>query len=94
MNKGPKKIQDYEKLAKVVLMQLKKDPVRRVSLLKRVIQACGSPARFNGTFNWLKTTGRICKVGAGHMDAYQITWKGRQFLAGLIAEEKDNEHHS
>ena len=94
MNKGSKKIRDYEKLAKVILTQLKRGPIRRVSLLKRVIQACGSPARFNGTFNWLKTTGRIRKVGARHMDAYQITWKGERFLAGLIAEEKENEHHS
>lgn len=80
------KFEQKLKLAKVILTELEKVPVRRVHLLKRVIQTCGSPAKFDNTFNWLKDTGRICKAGPGHADPYKITWKGRQFLAGLIAE--------
>lgn len=80
------KFEEKLKLAKVILTELGKGPVRRVDLLKRVIQTCGSPAKFNSTFKWLKETGRICKAGPGHADPYKITWKGKQFLAGLIAE--------
>lgn len=82
------KFEEKLKLAKVILTELKKGPACRVNLLKRVIQSCGSPARFDNTFNWLKRTGRIRKAGLGHRDPYEITWKGQQFLSGLIAEEE------
>lgn len=80
------KFQEKLKLAKVILTQLKKGPLRRVDLLKRVIQACGSPSRFNSTFNWLKTTRRISKTGYGHRDPYKITWMGEKFLDALESE--------
>jgi hypothetical protein len=80
------KFEEKLKLAKVILTELEKGPVRRVYLLKRVIQSCGSPARFDSTFNWLKKTRRIRKAGSGHTDPYKITWKGERFLAGLVAE--------
>ena len=80
------KFEEKLKLAKVILTQLERGPVRRVSLLKRVIHSCGSPARFDSTFNWLKKTQRIRKAGPDHTASYQITRKGEQFLAGLIAE--------
>lgn len=80
------KFEEKLKLAKVILAELQKGSLRRVDLLKRVIQSCGSPAKFDSTFNWLKQTGRIRKAGPGHRDPYKITWKGKQFLAGLVAE--------
>ncbi len=83
------KFEEKLRLAKVILTELEKKPIQRVELLKHVIQACGSPARFDSTFNWLKETGRISKAGRSHKDPYKITWKGTQFLAGLSAEEKE-----
>ena len=80
------KFEQKLKLAKAILTELEKGPIRRVDLLKRVIQSCGSPARFDSAFNWLKDTGRIKKAGARHTSPYEITWKGEQFLSGLTAE--------
>ena len=80
------KFEEKLKLAKVILTQLQRSPLHRVDLLKRVIQSCGSPARFNSVFNWLKSTGRVCKTGLNHRDPYKITQTGEQFLAALLAE--------
>jgi len=77
----------YERLAKEILTELEKRPLRRTRLLTHVIQTCGSPARFDSVFKSLKQAKRIRKVGPRLRDPYKITWVGRQYLAGLIAKE-------
>lgn len=75
-------------LAKVILKALENGPVRRVNLLKHVILACGSPARFRTVFDWLKQKGYIRKSGPGHFDPYEITSHGLRFLKGLKNESE------
>jgi len=82
------KFEEKLQLTKVILAKLEKGPLCRTDLLKYVIESCGSPAKFDTTFNWLKATGRIRKIGSHHRDAYEVTWKGRQFLVGLIVEDQ------
>jgi predicted transcriptional regulator len=81
------KFEEKLQLTKVILTSLEKQGLSRTSLLKRVIDACGSPAKFDTIFDWLKDNGYVAKAGEGHRAGYVITWKGRQFLAGLIAKE-------
>lgn len=82
------KFEEKLQLTKVILAKLEKGQMHRTDLLKHVIESCGSPAKFDKVFKWLKDTERICKVGPSYRDAYKITWKGKQFLDGLMAEDK------
>jgi len=81
------KLEEKFRLMKTILGELKKQPLRRTLLLKKVIEVCGSPARFDSVFNWLKKYGYVVKAGPQLRDPYKITWKGEKFLAGLRAEE-------
>lgn len=81
------KLEEKFGLMKTILRELRKQPLRRTFLLKKVIETCGSPAKFDSVFNWLKKHGYVVKAGPKLRDPYKITWKGEKFLAGLIAEE-------
>jgi len=70
-------------LAKVVLAELSKGPLRRRDLHKRTLRQCGTPATFTSTLNYLKQRGHIEKTSTKHTAPYQITEKGMRFLEGL-----------
>lgn len=77
-------------MAKVILKQLEKGQQQRTSLLKRVIQTSGSPAKFDSVFSWLKINRYIMKSGSRHREPYKITSRGRKFLAVLDSEEENS----
>ena len=70
-------------LAKVVLAELSKEPLRRRDLHKRTLRRCGTPATFASTLNYLKQHGHIKKTSTKHTAPYRITEKGMRFLEGL-----------
>jgi DNA-binding PadR family transcriptional regulator len=70
-------------LAKVVLAELSKGPLRRRDLHKRTLRQCGTPATFTSTLNYLKQRGHVEKMSTKHTAPYRITEKGKRFLEGL-----------
>ena len=70
-------------LAKVVLAELSKEPLRRRDLHKRTLRHCGTPATFVSILNYLKQQGHIEKASTKHTAPYRITEKGMRFLEGL-----------
>ena len=70
-------------LAKVVLAELSKGPLRRRDLHKRTLRRCGTPATFASILNYLKQHGHIEKTSLRHTAPYRITEKGMRFLGGL-----------
>ena len=70
-------------LAKVVLAELSKGPLRRRDLHKRTLRRRGTSATFTSILNYLKQQGHIEKTSAKHTAPYRITEKGRHFLGGL-----------
>jgi DNA-binding PadR family transcriptional regulator len=70
-------------LAKVVLAQLSKEPLRRRDLHKRTLRQCGTPATFTSTLNYLKQQGHVEKMSTKHTAPYRITEKGMRFFEGL-----------
>lgn len=70
-------------LAKVVLAELSKEPLRRRDLHKRTLRRCGTPATFASILNYLKQHGHVEKTSLRHTAPYRITEKGMRFLGGL-----------
>lgn len=70
-------------LAKVVLAELSKGPLRRRDLHKRTLRRCGTPATFASILNYLKQHGHVEKMSLRHTAPYRITEKGMRFLGGL-----------
>ena len=70
-------------LAKVVLAELSKEPLRRRDLHTRTLRRRGTPATFTSILNYLKQQGHIEKTSTKHTAPYRITEKGMRFLEGL-----------
>jgi predicted transcriptional regulator len=71
------------RLAKIVLNELRKSPLRRTQLEKRTVMHCGTHSTFEGIFRYLHQNGYVKKSGHRHTDPYIITEKGLKFLEGL-----------
>jgi len=71
------------RLAKIVLAELKKSPLRRTELEKRTVKQCGTHSTFEGIFRYLLQNGYVEKSGQRHLDSFAITERGLKFLEGL-----------
>jgi len=71
------------RLAKIVLHELRRGPLKRTELEKRTVMHCGTHSTFEGIFKYLLQNGYIQKSGLRHRDPYTITEKGQKFLEGL-----------
>ena len=67
-------------LAKIVLRELKLQPLYRKELEKRVVQKAGSHAMFENIFRWLVQNGHIQKSSSKFRAKYVLTEKGAKFL--------------
>jgi len=67
-------------LAKIVLHELKRQPLYRTELEKRTVQKAGSHAAFENIFRWLVQNGHVEKSSPKHRAKYMITQKGIKFL--------------
>jgi len=76
-------LQERLRLAKIVLSELEKTPLRRTQLEKRTVMHCGTHSTFEGIFRYLKQNSYIEKAGQRYRDPYIITEKGQKFLEGL-----------
>ena len=76
-------LQERLRLAKIVLHELRRSPLRRTELEKRTIKQCGTHGTFESIFKYLLQNGYIQKSGQRHLDPYTITEKGQRFLEGL-----------
>jgi len=76
-------LQERLRLAKIVLSELERNPLRRTQLEKKTVMHCGTHSTFEGIFHYLKQNGYLEKAEAKHTAPYRITEKGRRFLGGL-----------
>ena len=72
------------RLAKVILSTLEREPLRYTPLLKKCMNACGSPHKFNYLLQWLREQGYIEAVLIKEKRHWKATDKGLRFLQGLI----------
>jgi DNA-binding PadR family transcriptional regulator len=78
-----KRLGERLRLAKIVLSELERTPLRHTELEKRTVRQCGTHSTFEGIFRYLKQNGYLEKTGTEHTAPYRITEKGRRFLGGL-----------
>lgn len=67
-------------LAKIVLHELKRQPLYRTELEKRMIQKAGSHAAFENIFRYLIQNGHVQKSSPKFRAKYVLTEKGAKFL--------------
>jgi len=67
-------------LAKIVLHELKRQPLSRTDLAKRTITKSGSHAAFESTFSLLVIDGYVQKSSAKYRAKYVLTEKGAKLL--------------
>jgi predicted transcriptional regulator len=67
-------------LAKIVLHELKRQPLYRTELEKLTLQKGGSHAAFESIFRWLIEKGYLHKSSPKFRAKYMITEKGAKFL--------------
>jgi len=77
------RLKERLRLAKIVLAELSKQPLRLVELEKRTVKQCGTHAKFQSIFRFLKQNGYVEKAGTQRTAPYRITEKGQKFLEGL-----------
>ena len=82
-----KRFEERIRLAKIVLGELKRQPLRRSMLEKRTVMHCGTHASFEGIFRFLLDEGFVEKTSHEHTAPYRITAKGLRFLEGLTSEQ-------
>jgi len=70
-------------LAKIVLHELKRQPLSRTNLEKRTITKNGTTATFENIFQYLTQNGYIQKSSTEHRAKYTITDKGTKLLEAL-----------
>jgi predicted transcriptional regulator len=70
-------------LAKIVLKELKRQPLSRTELEKRTVRKAGTHATFEGIFRFLVQNGYVQKSGQKHRAPYVITEKGAKFLEAI-----------
>jgi predicted transcriptional regulator len=76
-------LQERLRLAKIVLNELNKQPLRRTELEKRTIRQCGTHNKFVTILRYLKQSGYVEKAQPKLRAPYRITERGRKFLEGL-----------
>jgi predicted transcriptional regulator len=76
-------LQERLRLAKIVLKELNKRPLRRTELEKRTIRQCGTHNKFVTILRYLKQSGYVEKAEPKLRAPYRITERGRKFLEGL-----------
>jgi DNA-binding PadR family transcriptional regulator len=79
-------LQERLRLARIVLAELSRQPLRRTELEKRTIRKCGTHSKFEGIFRYLCQNGYVEKSSSEHTAPYSITEKGKKFLEGLANE--------
>jgi hypothetical protein len=67
-------------LAKIVLHELKRQPLCRTELGKRTTRKVGTHAAFEGIFRYLVQGGYVQKSSPKHRAEYVLTEKGAKFL--------------
>ncbi len=67
-------------LARIVLHELKRQPLYRTELEKHVIKKAGSHAAFESIFRYLVQNGHVKKSSPKFRAKYVITEKGAKFL--------------
>lgn len=67
-------------LAKIILHELKRQPLCRTELEKRTIRKAGSHAAFESTFSLLIQDGYVEKSSPKYRAKYVLTDKGAKFL--------------
>ncbi len=70
-------------LAKIVLTELRRQPLGRSELEQRTVRKSGTHATFEGIFRYLVTNGYVQKSEQKHRSPYVITEKGLKLLEGL-----------
>ena len=70
-------------LARTVLAELSRQPLRRTELEKRTVRKCGTHGTFEGIFRYLLQNGYVEKTEQRHCAAFCITEKGKKLLEGL-----------
>jgi predicted transcriptional regulator len=70
-------------LAKIVLTELRRQPLARTELEKRTVRKSGTHATFEGIFQYLTVNGYARKRESKHRSPYVITEKGLKLLEGL-----------
>ena len=69
-------------VAAIILKEVSRGPIRRIALEKRVLRAHDvSYSCFNSLFDFLLIDGDIEKVSQDKFAPFQITEKGKAFLA-------------
>lgn len=71
------------RLAEVFLTVLEKNPLRYTPLLRKCMNSCGSPHKFNYLLKWLREKGYIEPVLIKKKKHWRLTDKGLRFLRGL-----------
>jgi len=84
---GMERFTEKSRLIKVILQSLEREPQRREKLLKNVLAACGSTAKFSSVFSWLVKQGYIAKTSGKHTAPFALTAKGRKRLMAIREEE-------
>lgn len=70
-------------LARIVLHELKRQPLHRTELEKRTIAKAGTPAAFDNIFRYLVNNCHVQKNAPKHRAAYVITAKGSKLLEAM-----------
>jgi predicted transcriptional regulator len=78
-----RRLNERLRLAKIVLAELKRQPLCRTELEKRTVRKNGTHATFEGIFCYLVKNGYVQKSETKHRSPYVITEKGLKLLEGL-----------
>ena len=70
-------------LAKVILSELKKEPLSRTEIEIRTVRKYGTHATFEGIFRYLIRDGYLKKSAQKHRASYIITEKGAKLLEAI-----------
>ncbi len=70
-------------LARIVLYELKRQPLYRTELEKLTTQKAGSHSAFENIFHYLVQNGHVQKSSAQHRAKYVITEKGLKLLDAI-----------
>ncbi len=78
-----RKLNERLHMAKIVLSELRRQPLCRTELEKRTVKKFGTHATFEGIFRHLVHGGYVQKSEQKHRAPYVITEKGLKLLEGL-----------
>jgi len=81
-----RRLSERLQLARIVLTELRRQPLCRTELEKRTVKRCGTHGTFESIFDFLIQNGYIRKSGKEHRAPYEITEEGIKFLGGLKSE--------